>query len=51
MSQQEEHVLSLEDSGSECFDTAEAGLRLPSGLPLYRSLLGLTNKGLPLTAL
>ena len=25
MSQQEEDVLSLEDSGSECFDTAEAG--------------------------
>jgi hypothetical protein len=25
MSQQEEDVLSLEDSGSECFDTVEAG--------------------------
>ena len=25
MSQQEDDVLSLEDSGSECFDTAEAG--------------------------
>jgi hypothetical protein len=38
MSQQEEDVVSLEDSGSECFDTAEAG---SGSIPVYPPFWGM----------